>query len=161
MSFQISLSENDLRKMDSDLRERLLKWYFDNDKSEINPSTLPVSSQNNSNRGTHPLRVDGNRVSFPEFMRADLIPPGTELFCKTLKRQKRHGLTTFIEAGKMSTDGTVDYLGQHYVVPSKLAVDVINTNGGNTEALNGYDYIYVRISDAMIQLKELRDRFNI
>jgi len=34
--------------------------------------------------------------------------------------------------------------------PSKLAVTVVNTNGGKTEALNGYDYLFVRSSTGVV-----------
>jgi hypothetical protein len=92
-------------------------------------------------------------------MRAGLIAPGDVIMCNALKRQQRAGGGRAIEAGKMLTDGTVEYKGRRYVVPSKLAVDVVNTNGGNTKALNGYDYLFVRSSKGNTPLHELRDRY--
>ena len=152
MGFQLVLSESDLRKMDQALREKLLKWYFDQDRT---PS--PASDTINA---TVPLRsADSDRVSFPELMRAGLLPEGTEIYCRALKRQKRSGTKTHLEAGKVLTDGSVQYRGKQYLVPSKLAVDVVNTNGGSTKAINGYQYLFIRESNRPVHLQELRERF--
>jgi hypothetical protein len=147
--------------MDQVLREKLLKWYFDQDGSTVSSPPSPDSGPINATETIQvsPLREEGGRVSFPEFVRAGLLSPGTELICKALKRQKRSGAKTYIEAGKVLADGNVNYRGQHYLIPSKLAVDVVNANGGNTKALNGYDYLFVRVSNRIVPLKELRDRF--
>jgi hypothetical protein len=152
MALQIVLNENDLRKMDTVLREKLLKWYFDQERSSglIN-HTETIQELT--------LREDGGRVNFPEFVRAGLLLHGNELFCKTLKRQMRNGTKTHIEAGKVLTDGSVCYRDKRYLIPSKLAVDVVNANGGNTKALNGYDYLFVRVSNKLVSLQELREQF--
>jgi hypothetical protein len=161
MAFEILLSESDLREMPPDLREKLLKWYFEHGGSAHGAPEPPGSGPiNSAGLVSVPLqREESGRVSFPEFVRAGLLAPGTELKCKALKRQKRSGTEAYIEAGKVLADGSVDYRGQHYVVPSKLAVDVVNTNGGNTKALNGYDYLFVGVSNSLVPLQELRDRF--
>ena len=74
-------------------------------------------------------------------------------------RQIRKGAEPYIEAGKVLADGCVEYRGQNFVVPSKLAVAVVNANGGEAKALNGYDYLYVCVSNKLVLLQELRDRF--
>jgi hypothetical protein len=92
-------------------------------------------------------------------MRAGLLAPGNELVCKTLKSQQRGGGDPFIDAGKILADGSVEYRGRRYDIPSKLAVEVVNTNGGKTAALNGYDYLFVRSSNGLVPLDKLRDGF--
>jgi hypothetical protein len=106
-----------------------------------------------------PMKEGIERVSFPEFVRAGLLKPGDVILCRALKRQQRAGSGRTIEAGKVLPDGTVEYKERRYDVPSKLAVDVINTNGGSAKALNGYDYLFVRSSKGDMPLHELRDRF--
>ena len=98
-------------------------------------------------------------MSFPELVRAGILQPGAEIKCKALMRQIRKGAEPYIEAGKVLADGCVEYRGQNFVVPSKLAVAVVNANGGEAKALNGYDYLFVRLTDGIVKLKELRDRF--
>jgi len=148
MAFGMVLNESNLRKMPSELRERLLKWYFEHsDASATRVSTDIVQ------------REESGRVSFPKFVRAGLLPPGSVIMCKALKRQRRGGDNQYIEAGKVQADGYVDYRGQRYQIPSKLAVDAVNFNGGKTKALNGYDYLFVRTSDRLVPLQELRDRY--
>jgi hypothetical protein len=131
MALQIVLNENDLRKMDTVLREKLLKWYFDQERSS-------------------------GLINHTETIQELTL---RELFCKTLKRQMRNGTKTHIEAGKVLTDGSVCYRDKRYLIPSKLAVDVVNANGGNTKALNGYDYLFVRVSNKLVSLQELREQF--
>jgi len=161
MAFQIVLSESDLRKMDQSLRENLIKWYFDQDGLTDTSAPFAVSGSTGPTGAIRvpPLREDSGRVSFPELLRAGLLVPGTEVICKALKRQKRSGAKTYIESGKVMADGNVNYNGQHYAIPSKLAIDVVNANGGDTKALNGYKYLYVRVSNRLMPLQELRDRF--
>ena len=56
----------------------------------------------------------------------------------------------------------MEYRGQVFDVPSKLAVEVINSNGTKTKAVNGYDYLMVRSSNGLVPLGELRiDYFKI
>jgi hypothetical protein len=144
--------------MPTDLREYLLKWYFDRSPGGVThpPATTPEPSA--ADTGV-PRREERGRVSFPEFLRAGLLAPGDQLVCKTLKRQQRGGEEQFIDAGKVLADGRVEYRGRGYDVPSKLAVEVVNTNGGKTDALNGYDYLMVRSSNGRrVPLKKLRDR---
>lgn len=161
MAFQIVLSESDLRKMDQVLRDKLLKWYFDEGGLTDSPPPSIASGSIGALGAVRvsPLREESGRVSFPELLRAGFLAAGTEVVCKALKRQKRGGTKTYIEAGKVLADGSVNYNGHHYVIPSKLAVDVVNANGGNTKALNGYNYLFVRVSNRIVPLQELRDRF--
>jgi len=156
MNFGVVLNESDLREMPPDLRDHLLKWYFDRSPSgNGSPSPDPALPA----IAAVPRREESGRVSFPEFLRAGLLAPGNELVCRTLKRQQRGGGDPFIEAGKVLADGSVEYRGRRYDIPSKLAVTVINTSGGKTEALNGYDYLFVRSSSGLVPLSKLRDRF--
>ena len=62
-------------------------------------------------------------------------------------------------ANPPESNGSVEYRGRRYDVPSKLAGAVINTNGGKTEALNGYDYLFIRSSNWPVPLHKLRDGF--
>jgi hypothetical protein len=157
MSFGILLNESDLRDMPTDLRDHLLKWYFDRSPSAVAHPSATTPEPSVAENGV-PRREERGRVTFPEFLRAGLLATGDELVCKTLKRQRRGGGDQFIEAGKVLADGRVEYRGRGYDVPSKLAVEVINTNGGKTEALNGYDYLMVRSSNGLVPLNKLRDR---
>lgn len=159
MTTIIELNENDVRDMPPDLRDSLLKWYFTRPRSSAVslPSSVHVTAP--TSLSAVPMREGAERVSFPEFVRAGLLKPGDIISCKALKRQQRGGSGRTIEAGKVLSDGTVEYKGRRYDVPSKLAVDVINSNGGNTKALNGYDYLFVRSSRGEIPFHELRDRF--
>lgn len=159
MDFGIALNESDLREMPPDLRDHLLKWYFDRSPSGVASPSQPEPSPPLPAIAAVPRREESGRVSFPEFVRAGLLAAGNEIVCKTLKRQQRGGGDRFIEAGKVLADGSVEYRGRRYDIPSKLAVTVINTNGGKTEALNGYDYLFVRSSSGAVRLSKLRDRF--
>jgi len=145
--------------MPSDLREQLLKWYFDRSPAAVaSPSQRELDPPLPAITAV-PRREESGRVSFPEFVRAGLLAPGNEIVCRTLKRQQRGGGDRFIEAGKVLADGSVEYRGRRYDIPSKLAVTVVNTNGGKTEALNGYDYLFVRSSTGVVPLSKLRDGF--
>lgn len=159
MTFGIVLNETDLREMPPDLRDHLLKWYFARSSSIAGSPSPPAPGPVLPEIAAVPRREESGRVSFPEFMRAGLLAPGNQLVCRTLKRQQRGGGERFIEAGKVLADGSVEYRERRYDVPSKLAVAVINTNGGKTEALNGYDYLFVRSSNGPVPLHKLRDRF--
>jgi hypothetical protein len=159
MGVGISLVEEDLRAMPQDLRENLLKWYFARDAvraSETGPALVPVSVRPVS---ITPRREETGRISFPEFVRAGLLVSGTQVVCRALKRQKRGGGEPYIDAGVVLPDGGVEYRGRRFEVPSKLAVQVVNDHGGNTQALNGYDYLFTRIANKLVPLSELRDRF--
>ncbi|MBK37337.1 MAG: hypothetical protein CME26_17680 [Gemmatimonadetes bacterium] len=152
----LTLSEGQLREMPQDLREALLKWYFDPDRSESSLSSQPSAMPDPSSVSR---RQGSRRVTFAEFVRAGLLTPGSELVCKALKRQSRDGGELYIDAGKVQIDGSVEYNGQRHVVPSKLAIAVVNSKGGNTKALNGYDYLFTRTDDRLVPLEELREQF--
>jgi len=146
--------------MPVELRDGLLKWYFSRSCStgESPPNgtrAYPASTASSA----VPRREESGRISFRQFVQVSLLAPGDAVVCRALKRQRRGGGEPFIEAGKVLADGTVEYNGRRYEVPSKLAVDVVNANGGKTAALNGYDYIFVRSSKGLVPLSELRDRF--
>jgi hypothetical protein len=158
MSLGIVLNESDLREMPPALRTELLRWYF-----ERSPSGGGFTSVNT--QGTPPVaaserqREERGRATFPEVKGAGLLAPGDELLCKTLRRQQRDGAEQFIEAGRVQPDGSVEYRGKRYTVPSILARAVINANGGNTKAVNGYDYLFVRTPSGVVPLEKLRVEF--
>ncbi len=157
MGFGIALNESDLREMPSVLRDQLLKWYFDRSPSGV---AAPSAAASVLAVAAVPRREETGRVTFPEFVRAGLLASGDELMCRTLKRQQRGGGERFIDAGKVVSDGRVEYQGRRYDIPSKLAVTVINKTGGKTEALNGYDYLFIRSSTGgVVPLSKLRDSF--
>jgi hypothetical protein len=118
MTFGIVLNEGDLREMPPDLRDHLLKWYFGRSSSNAGSSSPPAPDPVTPQIAPVPRREESGRVSFPEFMRAGLVAPGNELVCRTLKRQQRGGGERFIEAGKVLADGSVEYRGRRYDVPS-------------------------------------------
>lgn len=161
MSFEIRLSEADLREMPQDLRNELLKWYFEREATAGNSpqSTAGGYEAAVTSLPVEPRREESGRVSFPELVRASILKPGTELVCRALSRQKRKGSEPYIDAGKIQEDGSVEYAGRRYDVPSKLAVAAVNNNGGNTKALNGYDYLLVRTTEGLVPLQELREQF--
>jgi hypothetical protein len=157
MNFGIVLNESDLREMPPDLRDQLLKWYFDRSSSGVVSASPHMLDARPPVMAAVPRREERGRASFPDLVRAGLMSPGDELVCKTLKRQQRGGKDQFIEAGKVLANGGVEYGGQRYDIPSKLAVIVINANGGKTDAVNGYDYLFVRSPKGLVPLSKLRD----
>jgi hypothetical protein len=102
---------------------------------------------------------DSKRVSFQQLVRAQLLSPGDEILCRTLKRQQRKGEGKFLAGATVTADGTVEYKGERFSIPSKLAFRMVNANGGHTKALNGYDYIFVKTANGITPLNELRERF--
>lgn len=161
MAFTVVFDEGDLRRMPSELRERVLKWYFDESglKTGTEPPRTSALLDALSPISVVPRRKEAGRISFREFTRAGLLAPGDEVLCKALKRQKRDGGEPYLEAGKVSEDGYVQFQDRRYDVPSDLAVTVVNANGGKTKALNGYDYLVIRHGKRLVPLHELRDRF--
>lgn len=93
MAFEIVLGEDDFRNMPPELRDKLLKWYFDHGASAPGSPQSPASGPINSTGSVSlpPQREASGRVGFPEFVRTGLLAPGTEIKCKTLKRQRRSG----------------------------------------------------------------------
>lgn len=161
MPINIILNESDLRGMPEDIRDPLLRWYFSRNTSSVNSLLITEKVIKEATAGLAlPKRTEIGRISFSEFTRAGLLSPGDELVCMTLKRQQRKSGEQYIEAGKVLPDGSVEYRGRHYETPSKLAIAVVNSNGGNTKALNGYEYLFVRSSKGFVPLQELRDHLN-
>ena len=59
----------------------------------------------------------------------------------------------------MTDNGTVGFLSRRFSNPSKLAVAMVNANGGEAKALNGYDYLFIQSpDDGLLSLEELRGR---
>jgi hypothetical protein len=151
--------------MPSQLREALLKWYFDEgqptqraDAHKAPPTAemcaLPVQQINIGSL------VDGaRRVTFAELVRAGILKQGSEIYCKSLKRQQRAGSEAFIKAAKVADNGTVDFMDRRFSNPSKLAMAMVNATGGKAKALNGYDYLFVLSDEGRpLPLEELRRR---
>ena len=152
--------EDDFRRMPTALREALVKWYFD-ERLPI-PSVIETPMPEPATEAA-PLPgqidfVDGNRrITFAELLRAGVLKQGDEIYCKSLKRQQRAGSEAFIKGAKVTDKGTVDFLGKRFSNPSKLAMAMVNTNGGNAKALNGYDYLFVQTPKyGPLPLNELR-----
>jgi hypothetical protein len=164
MAFSIFLGEDDLRRMPTPLRETLLRWYFD--ERQPTPSADLHKAQSAIEAVPLPARkidldsfVDGSRrVTFAELVKIGFLKPGDEIYCKSLKRQQRAGSEVFIKEAKVAANGTVDFLGRTFSNPSKLAVAMVNANGGEAKALNGYDYLFVQSAVGPLPLEELRRR---
>lgn len=156
MPFSIVLYESDIRLMKPELREALLKWYFErnSDTPRSEPSDLEVIPPD-----PPATTEDGNRrVAFPEFVKAGLISPGDEIRCRALKRQKRQGAEDYIRGARMSADGSVEFQGKRFFKPSKLALAMVNSNGAEkpAEALNGYVYLFVQTGNSLVSLDDIR-----
>lgn len=151
------LDETALRAMPSALRKELLDWYFDwNTKGEDSHSEALTDQRLSSQTSPVPKREERGRISFQQFMDAGLLKAGDRILCKSLGRQRRKGIGGHFDAGKVLRDGKVEYQGRIYEVPSKLAIAVLNDNGGNSKAVNGYDYLFVHSHDGDHFLADLR-----
>jgi hypothetical protein len=162
----MTLSESDLRKMPPALRDPLLKWYFERNVVSLE-STEPAVTSIDSPVAPDSKNVPENseetdrRVTFGELVRARLLSAGDELYCRALKRQKKSGAGPYIQAGRVAPDGRVEFQGQKYSKPSNLAVTVVNASGGRVQALNGYDYLFVKCDGAMVPLNSLRNQLRL
>ena len=54
----------------------------------------------------------------------------------------------------------VEFQGHKFSSPSKLAVAMVNSSGGKAEALNGYDYLFVKTDRGLVALAELRRKLS-
>jgi hypothetical protein len=159
MQITMTLNDNDLQNMPKDLRDQLLQWHFSrNCSSPDSPANFKLASPVSTVGTIVPLRQDGGRISFPALLREGLLASGQDILCRTLKRQQRAGTDAFIEAGKVVPSGMVEYDGHRYAVPSRLALVVLNANGGGARAVNGYDYIFVKSPEGLMSLKKLREK---
>lgn len=171
MPFSIVLSEDDLRSMDIQLREGLLKWYFGTAKSQqgshfgvaTRDGRVPLATTNGPNEGLHSEEVvkemnSNRRVTFPEFLAEGLIQPGDEIWCRALKRDRRHGADDFVRGAEVTAEGSVEFKGRTFFNPSKLALAMANSNQGSRPALalNGYDYLFVKSGRGLVSLNEKR-----
>jgi hypothetical protein len=150
MALSILIAEDDLRAMPTDLRERILSWYFDRPGRTIDDPRPPVLA-------TDP-DAGNRRITFPELVKAGLLRFGDELRCRPLKRQRRNGVDALIGGATVSGDGSVIFGSERYFVPSKLARAMLNANGGNAVATNGYDYLFVERSGGLVCLDQLRQK---
>jgi len=163
MALSIILGEDQLRSMPADLREALLTWYFDRpprsvpDRAEPLP-TSAVPPQAAAEVEVSDASEDVRRITFPELARARLLRPGYGICCRALKRQQRSGVSAWIEGATVSGDGRVEFRGEKFSSPSKLAKAMVNANGGKTPALNGYDYLFVQTGKGLVRLDQLREK---
>lgn len=161
MPISLSIGEDELRRMPEELREALLKWYLD---------TRPIGSQEGAGssfvvktkadpiapNGLDGAGDSGRRVIFPELVAKRLLRPGDRIWCKALKRQQRKGSEPYIEGATVSADGSVEFQGRRFTVPSQLALAMVNAGNGKAKALNGYDYLFVQTARGMASLEEIR-----
>ena len=154
MPLSIMLSEDDLRAMPSDLRDGLLKWYFDANRTRAIPSLVAPT------KTAQPAMMDdeSRRVTFAKLAAAGLLKTGQEIYCRTLKRQQRNGKPKFIKGARVSPQGTVEFEGNPFSNPSTLAVSMVKQSGGKPTALNGFDYLFVQSGKDLVSLKKLRDQ---
>lgn len=172
MPLSIMLGEEDFRSMDQPLREGLLKWYFERPQT-INAT--PAASQN-SNPFDNPTTVSEiedaqspettsreeegfKRVEFGEFLRAGLISVGDDIWCRSLKREVKRGAPEFIKGAKVTETGSVEFQGQKFFKPSKLALAMVNSNQNPkpAPAVNGYDYLFVKSGGTLVSIKKKRE----
>jgi hypothetical protein len=156
MTLSIVLNEGDLRAMSSELRDGLLKWYFDASRPRTVPATLV--------QGAAPAPAatigddESRRVTFAKLVTAGLLKPGDEISYRTMKRQRRDGKPKFIKGARVSSKGTVDYDGKVFSNASTLAVAMAKQSGGKPTSLNGFDYLFVQTDKGLVPLKKLRAR---
>ena len=159
MALSVLLGESDLRVMPPELRERLLTWYFNRPvQTLIDPQPQAETLNKEIPSVVGDPNVDSRRITFPELVKAGLLRPGEVLRCRPLKRQKRSGLEKFIGGATVGNDGSVIFGDEKYAVPSKLAKAMLNANGGNAVATNGYDYLFVETPKGFVRLAELRQK---
>jgi hypothetical protein len=159
MPVSVILGEDDLKSMPSELRVKLLAWYFDD-----RATAIPAAGQGGSPSGRIPqldppdLNIASRRITFPELVRAAMLHVGDEIHCRTLKRQQRKGLDSLIRGAKVTSDGRVEFQEARFSSPSKLAVAMLNANGGKVPASNGYEYLHVQTAHGLLPLSKLRER---
>ena len=136
--------------MSSELRDGLLRWYFD--KRKLRPITPELAQAQEATED------DGSRrVTFAKLMAAGLLKTGQKICCRKLKRQQKNGRSKFIEGAQVSSQG-VDYAGREFSNPSTLAVAMVKQSGGKPSSLNGFDYLFVHSENGKVRLKKLRDQ---
>ena len=164
MDLSLILNEEDLRVMPPALREGLFRWYFARQsgasaKVQKASATIEMAGDMNTEQSGEPYPSPDNgsrRVTFAELVRGGFLKRGAEIWCRSLKRQQRAGAEDYIKGAKIADTGAVVYQGRQYSNPSKLAVAMVNANGGKTEALNGYAYLFVRSGSDLTALDALR-----
>ena len=95
-------------------------------------------------------------------MNAGLLRTGDRIQCRALTRQRRQGQPSHIKRATVATDGSVEFEGQKFYKPSKLAVAMVNSAATDpkqrAKALNGYDYLLADTSNGPVSLHELRKK---
>jgi hypothetical protein len=155
MTISIVLEEEDLATMPTDMRDGLLRWYFDvHRRPPIGRPTVTrvapaVTAENDESR----------RITFAKLVAAGLLKPSQEIFCRTLKRQQQKGQSKYLGGARVTKNGAVEFNGSQYAHPSNLAVEMVRQNDGGPTSLNGFDYLFVKSTNAYVPLKKLRDQF--
>ena len=150
MTLSIMLTEADLCGMPSELRDGLLRWYFDERKSRPIPPELAQAQEATEDDGSR-------RLTFAKLVAAGLLKTGQKIYCRKLKRQQENGESIFIEGAQVSPQG-VNYSGHKFSNPSALAVAMVKQSGGKPTSLNGFDYLFVHSENGKVPLKKLRDQ---
>jgi len=60
-------------------------------------------------------------------MNAGLLRTGDGILCRALTRQRRQGQPSYIKGATVAADGSVEFRGQKFYKPSKLAVEMVNS----------------------------------
>jgi hypothetical protein len=158
MTLSIILDEEDLRALPANIREPLLRWYFDSRAAKAPAASPQVQPQPVPSSPTPPTADDDSRrVTFKKLVTAGLLKTGEEIHCRTLKRQQRAGKPKYITGAKVTPNGAVEFNGEEFQNPSNLAVAMVKQSGGKPTALNGFDYLFVRSGGSLVPLKSLRD----
>jgi hypothetical protein len=160
MTVSVVLDEGDLRAMPRDLRDRLLKWYFEVRQCRAPSAPPPGRPTAVPSPAILTTDNDSRRLTFAKLVGADLLNVGQEIQCRALKRQQRDGKPKYISGARVSPQGTVEYAGKSFSNPSTLAVAMVKHSGGKPTALNGFDYLVVQSENGLVPLKKLRDRYS-
>jgi Restriction Enzyme Adenine Methylase Associated len=159
MPNSIQIDAGDLLRMPKELRDKLAEWYKDGQSTPSASKTTPsLPPQLAANAAATPKR----QVMFRELVNAGLLNPGDDIQCRTLTRQRRQGQPSYVKGATVAADGSVEFKGQKFYKPSKLAVAMVNSAATDpkqrAKALNGYDYLFAGTSNGLVSLDELRKK---
>ena len=134
MALSIILTEADLGGMPSELRDGLLRWYFDERKSRRIPPELAQAQEATEDDASR-------RVTFAKLVAAGLLETGQKICCRKLKRQQKNGGSKFIEGAQVSSQG-VNYTGREFSNPRELRLALLKFKRTYNEhwMLERYDY---------------------
>jgi hypothetical protein len=157
MPSTIQIDTEDLLRMPKELRDKLADWY--NNRQSGPPSSKATPVPQPQPRNLAPVTLN-RQVTFPELLNASLLHSGDEIQCRALTRQRRQGQPSHIKGATVAADGSVEFKGQKFYKPSKLAVAMVNSAvidpKQRAKALNGYDYLFAVTTKGLVSLHELR-----